>query len=154
MAEDETCGVIGHIETGDVVLDTLTNGGFIDGMVNVLYGPEDCGKTTLLLNTFAHTQKKYGFFNSYFNQEKSFRRDYALKRGIDPEMLEVQQFKTTDQALDKLSMAATGEAPVDLAVIDTLQALSPAAELETKAGKEKSVSDDTMALIIAQLSRN
>lgn len=146
LAEDETIGNLRQIKTGIVPIDVLT-GGLVVGLPNVWYGGPGCGKSTMVMNAISYLQKTHEAFALYANQEKSFDRKYAEKLEVDPTMIEVAEFETTEQGLDKLSSCANGEDPVDIAVIDTLQALSPEGELRKSTGKDKSVADNTMALI-------
>lgn len=146
LSEEESIGNIRQIKTGIVAIDVLT-GGLIVGLPNVWYGGPGVGKSTHVMETFAHLQAEHDAACFYANQEKSFQREYAIAKGVDPDLLQVAEFETTEQGLDKLTQCASGEDPQDIAVIDTLQALSPEGELRKSTGGQKSVADNTMALI-------
>lgn len=145
LAEDETIGVSEQFKTGNIAIDVLT-GGFFTGKVNVIYGGPDVGKSTTIRDMVAYTQQNYDAFSLYMNQEKTMDRNYWEQFGVDLSMLEVNEFETVEQSLDMCNKCATGEKPVDLLIIDTLQALAPEGELYSKS-KEKSVSDNTIGLI-------
>ena len=145
MADDKTIGVIEQFKTGNVAVDILT-GGFFKGLVNVIYGGPGVGKSTTIRDMAAYTQKEYGAFQLYMNQEKTMDRTYWEQYGVDFNMLEVAEFETTEQSLDMCNKCATGEHPVDILTIDTLQAISPEGELH-KGKDTKSVADNTMALL-------
>lgn len=145
MSEDETLGVIKQFKTGNLALDILT-GGFFQGMVNVIFGGQSVGKSTMMRDMVKYTQEEYDAFALYMNQEKTMDRTYWEKAGVKMDQLMVAEFETVDQSLDMCNKCATGEIPVDLLIIDTLQALSPEGELH-KGKDTKSVSNDTIALI-------
>ena len=145
MSEDETIGEITQFETGNLPVDILT-GGFFQGQINVIYGGPAVGKSTTVRDMVRHTQEKYEAFHMYLNQEKTMDREYWETGNVNFDMVEVGEFETTEQSLDMCNKCATGEHPVDILTIDTLQALSPEGELH-KGKDTKSVADNTMALI-------
>ena len=145
MSEDDTIGNIKQIHTGNLAIDILT-GGFFEGMVNVIYGGPGVGKSTIMRDMVKSTQKEYDAFALYMNQEKTMDRKYWEQCGVDMSKLTVAEFETVEQSLDMCNKCATGEIPIDLLMIDTLQALSPDSEIH-KGKDTKSVADNTMALI-------
>ncbi len=145
MSECEDIGVIKQIKTGNIAFDILT-GGLFQGLINVIYGGPGASKSTTIRDMVQHTQKEYNAISLYMNQEKTMDREYWKQGGVDLDMLEVAEFETTEQSLDMCTKCATGEHPVDILVIDTLQALSPEGELY-KGKDTKSTADNTMALL-------
>jgi RecA/RadA recombinase len=145
LSENEDMGNIEQFKTGNVAVDVLT-GGFFLGLINVIYGGPGSSKSTTIRDMVSFTQKEYDAVTLYMNQEKTMDRNYWEQGGVDISMLEVGEFETTEQSLDLCNKAATGEHPVDMLVIDTLQALSPEGELY-KGKDQKSTSDNTMALL-------
>jgi len=148
LSENKDIGVMTQIKTGNVAIDVLT-GGMIEDQVNVWYGGPGVGKSTQVRNMCAYTQKAYNAFHLYMNQEKTMDRNYWVDAGVDLHMLEVAEFETNEQALDMCNKCATGEKPIDILTIDTLQALSCEGELRKKGSVDKSVGDDTIALNIS-----
>jgi len=145
LSENEDIGVVEQFKTGNIAYDILTGGNF-KGLVNVVYGGPGVGKSTAMRDMIAYTQKEYDAFGLYMNQEKTMDRNYWEERGVNFDQLQVAEFETVEQSLDMCNRCATGEVPVDILVIDTLQALAPEGELY-KGKDTKSVSDNTMALI-------
>lgn len=154
MSDNDKIGLIEHLETGLIGLDTITNGGIIKNKVNIIWGGENSGKSTMMLDIIAHQQRLDDtFVAALCDNEKVFDREYALSKGIDPERLIVgADFKTAEQAYDFCNdVAAAGL--VNMLIVDTIQALASQGEMVTKKGKIKSTADDTMALIPRLLSQ-
>jgi len=145
LSENEDIGIIEQYKTGNIAYDILTGGNF-QGLVNVIYGGPGVGKSTFIRDMVAYTQKEYDAFHLYMNQEKTMDRNYWDQAGVKFDQIQVAEFETVEQSLDMCNKAATGEVPVDILTIDTLQALAPEGELY-KGKDTKSVSDNTMALI-------
>lgn len=61
-------------------------------------------------------------------------------------------YENAEQAMDDF-IKITKSGAVDLVILDSIQAMSPKGEQETKKGVEKSVEDDTMALLARKLSQ-
>lgn len=154
LSDSETIGVIEHLSTGNLGFDILSNGGLIKGKVNIIWGGENTGKSTLMLDTIANLHKTDpNFIAAICDNEKVFDRDYALSKGIDPERLIIGAgFKSAENAYDFCNkMAQSGL--VDMLVVDTIQALASKSEMEDKKGKSRSTEDDSMALIPRLLSQ-
>lgn len=148
MSEDENIGKIEKIPTGIIGFDILTGGGWVKGKINQLYGAPGCGKSTLMLASTGHCQKNIDdFLAAYLNNEHTLDREYAEYLGVNIDELLVAEMTTTEESADFINMLADPEVGVDLAAFDTIQALAPQGELETSQGKEKSVADNTMALL-------
>ena len=154
LSGNDNIGIISHIATGNLGFDTLTNGGLIKGKVNILYGGENSGKSTLTLDAIAYQmQEDPEFVAAICDNEKVFDREYALSKDIDPDRLIVgADFKTAEQAYDFCNTMAESNL-IDMLVVDTIQALASKGEIVTKKGKQKSTADDTMALIPRLLSQ-
>jgi len=155
-SDDETIGVIDRQATGILPFDLVTNGGFVKGHINLIIGGEGVGKTCHMLGAIAHAQQNYQpFLDAYLNNEKSFDRVWAKKKGIVDEIpVIIGEFETTEESADFCLDCTNPESGVDRLFIDTLQALAPEGELRDKKD-DRSVADCTMALgILALLSRN
>lgn len=148
MSEDETIGKIDRLPTGIIGFDVLTGGGWAKGKINQLWGPAGCGKSTTMLKSIAYSQKtEDDFLGTYLNNEKTLDREYAEYLGVNINELIVGEFTTTEESADFVNLLADPETGVDFVAFDTIQALAPDGELQTSAGKEKSVADNTMALL-------
>jgi RecA/RadA recombinase len=77
---------------------------------------------------------------------------WAEKMGIDLNRLLVARFPVAEEAFDSI-IKLCNEKCVNLIVLDSIQSLSPTGEKVTKTGKEKSVEDDTFALLARKLSQ-
>jgi len=146
MDEDITIGQIDRLKSGVVPFDILTGGGWAKGRINEVYGPAGVGKTTLMLNTIGHNQKISDFLATYLNNERTLDRARAEDLGVKLSELVVGEFKTNEQAADFCNSITDEDSGVDCAAFDTIQALSSEGEL-VKKDKDKSVSDNTMALL-------
>lgn len=141
-----------RISFGLPSLDLLTGGGIPHKRFSVIWGSKGVGKSTLAYKLIANAQKK-GKLCAYIDLERSFEGSRASTFGIKLEDLVLaNQFDTAEQAMDNLISMCT-ERVIDVVVLDSIQALSPKGEQETKKGKTKSIEDDTMALLARKLSQ-
>lgn len=141
-----------RISTGYETVDKLIGGGFVKGLVATIYGSKGCGKTSLAYNTIASTQKN-GSIVAVVDAERSFDKERAKLFGVNLDELICIQVHQAEEALDQIIQLCK-EKVVDLIVIDSISGLSPKGEMvEGKAEKQKSVADDTMALIARKLSQ-
>jgi recombination protein RecA len=148
MADNEKLGLIERQRTGIIGFDVLTGGGLAKGKINQIWGPPGCGKSTLMLKATATGQKTIDdFLAAYLNNERTLDRDYAEFLGVSLSDLIVAEMSTTEESADLVNFLADPESGVDFVAFDTIQALSPEGELVTAKGQEKSVSDNTMALM-------
>lgn len=138
-----------RIPSGIPELDRLI-GGFPSGAFSVVWGNKGSTKTTTILNVIAQAQKR-GKTCLYLDLETSFDNSWADKCGIDRSKLLIGHFDTAEQALDT-AIKLSKEKVVDVIILDSVQSLSPEGEQETKQGEEKSIGDDTMALLARRLS--
>ena len=147
MNDDEEIGKIERLPTDIIGFDTLTGGGFIKGKINQIWGEEGCGKTTLIFKSIANFQKNDpNFIANYQNNEKTLDKDYVTYNGIDKDRFVVGEFTSNEEVGDFCNFVTDPGSHISLSAFDTLQALSCEGELY-KGTKEKSVSDNTMALI-------
>jgi RecA/RadA recombinase len=146
LDDNPSIGVITRIPTGLVGLDLLTNGGWVKGHINQLFGGQDAGKTTSILELISSYQKHYDDIAAYLPSEKSFDKEYAREKGIELDDLLVCIAETAEQNLDFCINCTDPEKSIGLLIIDTLQALAAASELQDSKGKERSTEDKTMAL--------
>ncbi|ORU94003.1 MAG: DNA recombination/repair protein RecA [Cycloclasticus sp. symbiont of Bathymodiolus heckerae] len=119
--------------TGSIALDVaLGVGGLPRGRVVEIYGPESSGKTTLTLECIAQCQKEGGTA-AFVDAEHALDPIYADKLGVNMDELLVSQPDTGEQALEIVDMLVRSGA-VDMAVIDSVAALTPKAEIEGDMG--------------------
>jgi len=121
------------ISTGSLAVDQAIGiGGFPQGRVVEIYGPESSGKTTLALSVLAQSQKAGGTA-AFIDAEHALDPEYAVKLGVDIDDLLVSQPDNGEQALEIAEMLVRSSA-VDVVVIDSVAALVPRAELEGEMG--------------------
>ncbi len=79
----------------------LGNGGFVEGRLAVLYGPESGGKTLLGLLTLIEIQKKYPEgYCLLFDCEYAFNKEWFIKLGGDPKRLILRQTNDPTKIFD------------------------------------------------------
>src|SRR6266849_1275785 len=121
------------ISSGSISLDNaLGVGGFPRGRVAEVFGPESSGKTTLALQVIAQAQRQGGAA-AFIDAEHALDPTYARKLGVDIDNLLVSQPDTGEQALE-ITAALIQSGAIDVAVIDSVAALVPKAELEGEMG--------------------
>jgi recombination protein RecA len=132
MDENATAQVPG-IPTGCLSLDIALGGrGIPRGRIAEFYGPESSGKTTLALNVIANAQR-LGGVAAFIDAEHALDTTWARKLGVDVSGLLVSQPDTGEQALDICEMLVRSNA-VDVIVVDSVAALTPAAEIAGEMG--------------------
>lgn len=121
--------------TGSLKLDMGLNGGFPQGKIIEIFGEEGSGKTTLALHAIAQAQVQ-GLTSAFIDMEHAFNRDYAEQIGVDTENLLFTQPDYGEEALMILEkLIESGK--VKFAVVDSVSALIPKAELEGEVGESK-----------------
>jgi len=121
------------IPSGSISVDAaLGVGGFPRGRVVEIFGPESSGKTTLALQVIAQAQKAGGSA-AFIDAEHALDPTYARKLGVDVDNLIVSQPDYGEQALE-ITSALVASGGIDVAVIDSVAALVPKAELEGEMG--------------------
>jgi recombination protein RecA len=121
------------IPTGSLSLDIALGGaGVPRGRVTELYGPEASGKTTLALHVVASAQREGGVA-AFIDAEHALDTTWAKRLGVDVSGLLVSQPDTGEQALEIVEMLVRSNS-VDVIVVDSVAALTPAAEIEGQMG--------------------
>jgi recombination protein RecA len=132
-------------------LDELT-GGVPSKRFSIIWGPKSAGKSTLANMLISQAQKNHKIC-ALIDLEKAYDKKRAELFGVNVDDLVIgNAFDNAEQAMDTL-IAMCKEKAIDFIVIDSIQALSPKGEQETKKGKLKSVEDDEMALLARKLSK-
>jgi len=131
-------------------IDDFLGGGWTRGNFSVVYGTESVGKSTIALQTVANAQKEDKIC-CYIDLEHSFDPVRASQFGVKIEdLILIDTAQNAEQAMD-IMVALAKEQVVDFIVVDSIQAMSPRGEQETKKGKEKSIDNETIALLARQL---
>ena len=148
----DTIAARSRLSFGYKSLDKLTGGGLVCGVYTTVWGSKGSGKTTIAYKAIATTQK-IGKIAVYIDMERSYDAEWAKKFGVNTEKLIYIICHTAEEALDVI-IKLCKEKVIDLIVLDSLQGLSPHGEqYEGKADKERSVEDDSMALLARKLSQ-
>src|ERR1700691_4030961 len=133
LGSKEAIVPIAVISTGSISFDAaLGVGGCPRGRVIEVFGPESSGKTTLALQLIAQAQKNGGVV-AFIDAEHALDPIYARKLGVDIDNLLVSQPDTGEQALE-ITAALVQSGAIDVAVIDSVAALVPKAELDGGVG--------------------
>ncbi|MBL8230265.1 MAG: recombinase RecA [Bryobacterales bacterium] len=121
------------ISSGSISLDlALGIGGFPRGRVVEVFGPESSGKTTIALQMIAQAQAAGGTV-AFIDAEHALDPSYARRLGVDIDNLLVSQPDSGEQALE-ITAALVASGVIDAAVVDSVAALVPRAELEGEMG--------------------
>lgn len=118
--------------SGSLSLDLALGGGYPQGRVLEIYGPESSGKTTLALHAVAEVQKRGGLA-AYVDAEHALDPEYAQNLGVNLKDLLVSQPDTGEQALE-ITETLVRSSAVNIVVVDSVAALVPRAELEGSMG--------------------
>ena len=130
---DNRFGSTPVIPTGALGLDiALGIGGFPQGRIVEVYGPESSGKTTLALHVVANAQRQGGVA-AFIDAEHALDVNYARKLGVNTQDLLISQPDFGEQALEIADMLVKSNA-IDILVIDSVAALVPKAEIEGEMG--------------------
>ncbi|MEF2175521.1 MAG: recombinase RecA [Candidatus Absconditabacteria bacterium] len=132
LGENSNLGQVNTFHSGSYVLDLILGGGYPEGRIIEIYGPESSGKTTLALHAIAEVQKM-GEIAAFIDAEHALDPEYAKNLGVDTENLLLSQPDYGEQALQIAEeLAKTGA--VKLIVIDSVAAMVPRAEVEGDMG--------------------
>lgn len=129
-------------------LDNIIGGGFPEGRIIEIFGPESSGKTTLAYHLAAmHT------LALDIPIEGTFDSDRAKVFGNKPKQLLVYQAKWGEQAMNKAVQFA--EAGIPLIIIDSIPACKPKEDIEKlrKAIKSDTESNDRMGGVARLMHR-
>jgi len=123
------------IPTGSFSLDiALGVGGLPRGRIVEVYGPESSGKTTLALNVVAQAQKQGGKA-AFIDAEHGLDPEYASRLGVNINELLISQPDNGEEALNILESLVRSN-QISVAVVDSVAALTPRAEIEGEMGAQ------------------
>jgi recombination protein RecA len=131
LARTEPQRVI-RISTGFPSLDHALEGGLPRGHITELSGGPSSGKSTFALMMVAHAQQE-GLAAAWIDVERGFDPAYASHLGVSLERLPVARPETAEEALE-IARQLTGSRGIELLVLDSAAALTPAIELEMGMG--------------------
>ena len=122
------------ISTGLPTLDygVIGTGGLPIGRMVEMYGPESSGKTSLALHIIGQCQKEGGIA-AFIDAEHALDVSWAALLGVNVDKLLVAQPNSGEEALDIMDKLVESEV-VNLIVLDSVAALTPAAELAGEIG--------------------
>lgn len=123
-----------RIPTGIFQLDLNLGGGFAQGRVNVLYGPESCGKTTVAMLLAANTQSLLNRTAVVIDIEGTFDPVWASRCGVKVKEMVRLVPDTAEQAVDMIEAMLYAQ-DVGLVVVDSIAALTTSNEIESDATK-------------------
>jgi recombination protein RecA len=133
LGSKEAIVPVSAISSGSISLDyALGVGGFPQGRISEIFGPESSGKTTVALQVIAEAQKAGGMA-AFIDVEHALDPLYARKLGVDVDNLLVSQPDYAEQALE-ITGALIMSGSIDVLVVDSVAALVPKAELDGEMG--------------------
>jgi len=142
----------GRIPFKSEELNLITGGGVPSGRFTVIWGAKGSGKTTNCYDLVARAQEQDKVC-AWVDIERSFDKTWATLQGVNvDELLVAPAFENAEDVMDTIIRLTKSKA-IDLIIVDSVQGLSPVGEQETKKGVEKSLTDDTMALLARKLSQ-
>jgi len=125
------------ISSGSLALDiALGIGGYQQGRVVEVYGPESSGKTTLTLHAIASAQKSGGIA-AFIDAEHALDLKYANNLHVDIDHLLLCQPDFGEQALNVVDALVDNMKWGDIIVVDSVAALTPKAEIEGDVGDQQ-----------------
>lgn len=137
IALDSVDNDIERVSSGSLGLDQALGGGYPRGRIVEIFGPESSGKSTLALHAIAEVHAMGGVA-AYIDTEHAFDKQYAENLGVitTKDRLLFSQPDNGEQALEITEiLVRTGE--IDIVVIDSVAALTPAAEIDGDMGDSK-----------------
>lgn len=133
-------------------IDEFVGGGATQGTFTVIYGGKSVGKTTLALQQIAEAQKQDKIC-CLIDLEHGWDKTRAERFGVNlQDLVLIETAKNAEQAMDIVNELCKDQL-VDLILVDSINAMSPKGEQETKTGKARSVEDDSMALLARKLGQ-
>ncbi|MDR1770998.1 MAG: recombinase RecA [Hungatella sp.] len=133
LGDSNVMNTVEVVSTGSLSLDiALGLGGIPKGRVVEIYGPESSGKTTVSLHMVAEVQKRGGIA-AFIDAEHALDPVYAKNIGVNTDELYISQPDCGEQALEIAELMVRSGA-IDIAVIDSVAALVPKAEIDGEMG--------------------
>lgn len=119
-----------RFSSGSLSIDVDTGGGWPEGKIIEIFGPESSGKTFLLNKAIATvTNREKNNKVLLIDEEGSFDKDWVTRCGVCLKNLEVVRSSYAEQALDIMEVA-TQSGEFGIVALDSIAALIPKKELE------------------------
>jgi recombination protein RecA len=116
------------VSTGSIRLNKATGiGGYPEGRIVEIFGPEHSGKTTMAIHAMAEAQKKGTV--AFIDVEYALDLGYAESLGVDLEKLVLVYPENAEQAFD-IATDLVNSGDFALIALDSVAALVPKAEIE------------------------
>jgi recombination protein RecA len=129
LASGISTETIPRFPSGSLSLDFVLGGGFPGNQWNELIGEPGHGKTMLALKTVATNQERDPNFTTVWVAAESWVTKYADLCGVDSDRVVVIETTIMEDAFDAVIKVAESR-QIDCIVIDSLPALTPAAEID------------------------
>ena len=121
----------GFYSTGIITVDTASGiGGFPQGNMIEIFGPESSGKSLLVLQVMGHAQKKYNKPSVYFDLEFGTPKEWMQIYGIDTDMIEAPGADLSAETAFDMILDFVSSGLYAYVVIDSVVGLVPKAEIE------------------------
>ncbi len=117
----------GTISSGSFLLDKILGGGYPQGRIVEIFGPESSGKSTLALHAVASLQENGGQA-AFIDVENAFDLEFSKNIGVDVDNLIMSQPDSGEQVF-AICEALIKSKAVSLIVVDSVAALIPEVEL-------------------------
>jgi len=115
--------------SGSLSLDlALGVGGYPNGRIIEIFGPESSGKTTLALHAIAEAQKK-GNYAAFIDAENALDPVYARNLGVDTHRLIFSQPDSGNEGM-RMVQKLVRSGTCDVIVVDSVAALTTEQEIE------------------------
>lgn len=122
--------------SGSLGLDlALGIGGYPEGRIIDIMGPESSGKTSLAIHAIAEWQKK-GRIGAMIDAEHAFDKVYAQSLGVDIDNMLISQPSSGEESLE-IADSLLDVMKDGIIVVDSVAALVPRAELDGEMGDNK-----------------
>jgi len=132
LGEEQVHEQVQTIGTGILGLDIALGQPIPKGRVIEVFGPESSGKTTLCLHIVAECQRNGGKV-AFVDAEHALDTGYASDLGVDIPSTYIAQPSTGEEALEITNILVASN-NIDLVIVDSVAALTPAKELEGDMG--------------------
>jgi recombination protein RecA len=134
---DDTIRPYDVISTGSLDLDYKTGvGGYVEGRLNELWGPEGMGKSTFSLLGIREAQRKYPHKRTaWIDMEHVFDKPWAQALGVDLKNLHIYPPDSAEDVADAMKEFLTSGL-FSMVVLDSIGGMIPEAEKEKDADEE------------------